>query len=106
MRDAGRVPDGVISPTRYGERIRAAAVYLNVQQLLPEERTTQTLSDLFGAPLICATSLTAWARRKAEDLDGVYRAIGMRVGKAKVRCLDETGFRIAGKTQWLHTTSS
>ena len=39
-------PDGVISPTQYGERIRAAAVYLNIQQLLPEDRTAQTLSDL------------------------------------------------------------
>jgi transposase len=28
-------PEGVMSPTQYGERIRAAAVYLNVQQLTP-----------------------------------------------------------------------
>jgi transposase len=99
-------PDGVISPAQYGQRIRAAAVYLNVQQLLPEDRTAQTLSDLFGALLVCPASLTAWARRKAEDLDGVYQAIGTRVGRARVRCLDETGFRIAGSLHWLHTTSS
>ena len=37
-------PEGVISPTQYGERIRAAAVYLNVQRLLPEDRTAQALS--------------------------------------------------------------
>ena len=43
-------PDGGISPAQYGERIRAAAVYLNVQQLLPADRTAQTLSDLIGAP--------------------------------------------------------
>ena len=105
LRTQAEFPDGVISPAQYGERIRAAAVYLNVQQLLPEERTAQTLSDLIGAPHVCPASLTAWARGKAQDLEGVYRAIGRRVGEAKVRCLDETGFRIAGKTQWLHTTS-
>ena len=36
----------------------------------------------------------------------VYERIGERVAEAKVRHLDETGFRIAGKLQWLHTTSS
>ena len=32
-------PEGVVSPAQYGERIKAAAVYLNVQQLIPEDRT-------------------------------------------------------------------
>ena len=32
----------------------------------------------------------------------VYEAIGERVAEAKVRHLDETGFRIAGKLQRLH----
>ncbi len=99
-------PDGVISPTQYGERIKAAAVYLNVQQLVPEDRTAQALQDLFGAPLVCPASVIAWMGKKAQALEGVYQAIGTRVGGAKVRHLDETGFRIAGSLQWLHTTSS
>src|SRR5712691_10050632 len=99
-------PEGVVSPTQYGERIKAAAVYLNVQQLIPEDRTAQALSDLFGAPLICPASIVAWVRKKAEDLRQVYARIGERVAQVKVRHLDETGFRIAGKLQWLHTTSS
>src|ERR1700726_2847743 len=100
------VPEGVVSPTQYGERIRAAAIYLNIQQLIPEDRTAQALSDLFGAPLICPASIVAWVRQKAEELRQVYGRIGERVAEAKVRHLDETGFRIAGKLQWLHTTSS
>ena len=99
-------PEGVVSPTQYGERIRAAAIYLNIQQLIPEDRTAQALSDLFGAPLICPASIVAWVRKKAEDLQQVYARIGERVAEVKVRHLDETGFRIAGKLQWLHTTSS
>ena len=43
-------PDGVIGPAQYGGRIKAAAIYLNVHQLLPEDRAAQALSDLFGAP--------------------------------------------------------
>ena len=44
-------PAGVTSPAQYGERFKAAAIYLNVQQLIPEDRAAQALSDLFGAPL-------------------------------------------------------
>jgi transposase len=45
-------PQGVVSPTQYGERIKAAAIYLNVQQLIPEDRAAEALSDLFGAPFL------------------------------------------------------
>ncbi len=41
-------PEGVVSPAQYGERVKAAAIYLNAQQLVPEERTAQVLRDLFG----------------------------------------------------------
>ncbi len=99
-------PEGVVSPAQYGERIKAAAIYLNVQQLIPEDRTAQALSDLFGAPLICPASLVAWVAKKGQELRQVYEAIGARVAEAKVRHLDETGYRIGGKLQWLYTTSS
>lgn len=99
-------PDGVISPVQYGERVKAAAIYLNVQQLIPEDRAAQALSDLFGAPRICPASIVAWVGKKAQALRQVYAFIGARVAEAKVRHLDETGFRIAGSLQWLHTTSS
>ena len=99
-------PEGVVSPVQYGERLRAAGVYLNAQQLVPEQRTAQVLADLFGATAACGASVAAWVRRKAEALAPVYRRIGECVAAAPVRCLDETGLRIAGKTRWLHTAST
>jgi len=99
-------PAGVTGPAQYGERIKAAAIYLNVQQLLPEDRAAQTLGDLFGAPGLCPASLMAWVGRRARDLERVYAGIGARVAREKVRHLDETGLRVAGKLHWLHTTSS
>jgi transposase len=99
-------PAGVVSPAQYGERIRAAGVYLNAQQLVPEERTAQILRDLFGARAACGASVAGWVRRKAEALEPIHRGIGASVAAAPVRCLDETGFRIAGTTRWLHTAST
>jgi transposase len=98
-------PEGVVSPAQYGERVKAAAVYLNAQQLVPEERTAQVLQDLFGAAA-CGASVAAWVRRQAEALAPVHHGIGACVAAAPVRCLDETGFRIAGATRWLHTAST
>jgi transposase len=106
LRTRADFPEGVVSPAQYGERVKAAAVYLNAQQLVPEERTAQVLQDLFGAAGACGASVAGWVRRKAEALAPVYRGIGACVAAAPVRCLDETGFRIAGTTRWLHTAST
>ena len=74
--------------------------------MIPEVRSAEALSVLFGAPLICPASVVAWVGKMAEQLTAVYRWFGARVADEKVRHLDETGYRIAGKLQWLHTTSS
>ena len=66
-------PDGVVSPAQYGPRVRAAAVYLNVQQLIPEDRVAQTMADLFGAMRLCPDSVVAWGKKKAEELQVVGR---------------------------------
>ena len=99
-------PDGVKAPAQYGPRIKAAAIYFNVQQLIPEDRTADIMTDLFGAPTLCPASITVWADKKAKAFESVVEAIKEQLKRDQVRHLDETGFRIAGKTQWLHTVSS
>lgn len=101
-RTGAAFPEGVEAPAQYGERLRAAAVYLHTQQLIPEERTAETLADLFGVPSIAPASVMDWVKRKASALAPVAGRIGALVAAARVRCLDETGFRVAGQTQWLH----
>jgi len=99
-------PNGVNAPAQYGPRIKSAAIYFNVQQLIPEDRTADIMTDLFGAPTLCPASVTAWADKKAKEFEPVIEAIKEQLKRDHVRHLDETGFRIGGKTQWLHTVSS
>ena len=96
----------MISSAQYGPRVRAAAVYLNVQQLIPEDRVAQAMADLFGAATLCSASVVAWGERRAEEFKAVAAQIATLVTQAPVRHLDETGFRVAGKGQWLHTAST
>ena len=99
-------PADVTAPVQYGPRIRGAAVYLNTQQLIPEDRVGDIMADLFGAGRLCPASIVAWGARKADELASVLARIAAMVAGAPVRHLDETGFRIGGKTHWLHTAST
>jgi transposase len=105
-RTSADFPEGLTSPAQYGARVKAVAVYLNAQQLVPEDRVAQAMQDLFGAGLLCPASVVAWGERKADELAGVVERIAALVAEAPVRNLDETGFRIGGKGQWLHTAST
>ena len=98
-------PDGVNAHVQYGKRIRAAAVYCNVQQLIPEDWVCQLLRDLFGATSLCAASVTNWVNGAARTLGGVVEHILARLTEGGVRHLDETGLRVAGKLHWLHSIS-
>lgn len=99
-------PPEVTAHVQYGSRIKAAAIYLNAQQLVPEDRVGDIMQDLFGAGRLCPASIVAWGEKKAGQLAPAAAHIADLVAEAPVRNLDETGFRISGKTQWLHTAST
>jgi transposase len=99
-------PEGVASPAQYSPRVKAAAVYLNVQQLIPEDRVAKAMQDLFGAARLCPASDVAWGKKKAVEWAGMAAHIAALVAKAPLRNLDETGFRVGGTGQWLRTAST
>jgi len=97
----GSFPDGVNAPVQYGARIAAFAVYLLHQQLLPQKRLVSVLADLFGVRIAAAT-LEGMSRACAARLKGFTETVRSLVADAPLKHMDETGFRIGGKTQWLH----
>ena len=98
-------PAWVNAPVQYGKRIGALVIYLLHYQLLPEKRLATLMADLFGVALVSAT-IARISQDCAERFGGFAVAIRDRMAAAPVKHLDETGFRIGGKTQWLHVAST
>jgi len=98
-------PDGVNAPVQYGARITAFVIYLLHYQLLPENRLAALMADLFGVKVATAT-IARMSRTCAERLLGFSQTVRDLVAGASVKHMDETGFRIGGKTQWLHVAST
>jgi transposase len=74
-------------------------------QLLPENRLAALMADLFGVKVAAAT-IARMSRTCAERLRGFAATVRDLVAGAQVKHMDETGFRIGGKTQWLHVAST
>ena len=98
-------PEDVKAPVQYGARICAFVVYLLNYQLLPEDRLAELLSDLFGLKMVPAT-IARMSAACARRFLGFVDALRERVATARVKHMDETGFRIGGRTQWLHIIST
>jgi transposase len=98
-------PDGVNAPVQYGARITAFAIYLLHYQLLPEKRLAELMADLFGVKVAAAT-IARMSRTCAERVGNFIETVRDLVAGAPVKHMDETGFRIGGKTQWLHVAST
>jgi transposase len=98
-------PEGVAAPVQYGPRINAMVVYLLHGHFLPEDRLAELMRDLFGVSLVPAT-IARMSRCCADRLASLIDAVRQEVCRAKVKHLDETGFRLGGETQWLHIAST
>ena len=93
-------PEGIAAPVQYGERIGALVLYLLHYQLLPEKRLDALLADLFGVRFARAT-IAQISQACARRFQGFAEAVCERIVAAPVKHLDETGFRIGTRTQWL-----
>lgn len=102
---SGEFPEGLEAPIQYGPGVATAAVYLNQEQLLPEERTCEVLSDLFNCPISEGT-LEKAVEECHEQLAESEAAIKRAIEEASVAHFDETGVNIAAKTHWLHAAST
>jgi len=102
---AGVFPSEVTQPVEYGRYLKAVMVYLHSQQLLPFERLIEMLQALFGVEP-SEGSLASVLALAATRLEPVEQAIRGALRKAAVANVDETGIRVAGRTEWVHVFST
>lgn len=98
-------PEGVNAPVQYGSRITTAVLYLAHFQFLPEQRLAEAMWDLFGVHLATST-IAAMSRAGSARFAGFVATMMTLIAAAPVKHLDETGFRVGGKTWWLHIAST
>jgi transposase len=105
-KNKGAFPEAVTHPVQYGPEIKAQAVYFKEYQLLPLERTAETLEALYGHRPSEA-SLIAACQEAAEQIEPITAAIKAHITKQEdVVHFDETGVRLDGKTYLLHSAST
>jgi transposase len=98
-----QMPDTVgEAAVQYGPNIRAQGVYLTHAQLLPVARTAQMLEELYQVKVSPATVLH-WGDQAQAVVASSVDNIALLVQQARTVHADESGLRVAAKTQWLHT---
>ncbi|MDP2852599.1 MAG: IS66 family transposase [Gallionella sp.] len=95
-------PVAVAAPVQYGSGVKALAVYLTQHHMLPVARTAQLLSDLYGLPISRGTIQTMIGEA-GTLLAPTVASIADAIARSDVAGADESGYRVAGKLNWLHT---
>lgn len=101
----GSFPSDVTAPTQYGKRFDALISYLSVHQMLPYERITQVMNDLFNHPVSEGVIFNALSRVDTK-LSSFNDATKEALLESKVVHADETGINVRGKLHWAHIALS
>ncbi len=98
-------PTGVNSTVSYGEQLQSILTYLTTYQLIPIKRATELVENLFGLKISQGTVVAA-GTEAYDKLGEADTAIKQEMIGSDVVCFDESGMRVAGKTQWLHSAGT
>lgn len=98
-------PEGIRAAAQYGPRLKSLIVYLQTYQLLPCERVSEFMADVFDCSLSTGT-ICSMVKSVGDRAGPIYEAIKATVLEALFIHCDETGLSVNGKNHWLHTAST
>lgn len=103
--NTAKFPPGITQSVQYGPRIKSFSVYLMQYQLIPSERTTELLEDIFSQSISEGT-LFNWNRSAYQNLENTETTIKQQLIDSPVVHFDETGCFCQNKLNWLHVVSN
>ncbi|WP_255288918.1 IS66 family transposase, partial [Bacillus toyonensis] len=98
-------PSTVSRPVQYGSNIKRLIPYLTHYQCISLKRTKEFFQDCFGHSISEGT-LVKHTQAFASQLQPFIQEVKEKILQSSVIHFDETGMRVEGKTQWLHTAST
>lgn len=101
----GEFSGAVRSGVQYGPGVRARVLYLQQYQLLPYQRTSEAMRDLFACPLSEGTVANI-VRECAAGLVETELQIKQQLRRSPVIHADETGLRIDKRLAYVHVAST
>jgi transposase len=101
----GEFAHSVRSGVQYGPGVKARVLYLQQYQLLPYQRTSEAMRDLFGCR-VSAGTVANIVRECASGLVETELQIKQGLRRSSVIHADETGLRINGRLGYVHVAST
>jgi len=101
----GIFPPNVTKATQYGITIKSIVLYMMQHQIVPFERTTEFLQDVFGCALSEGT-LRNWTAEAYSRLTQAEEQIKEQLQQAPILHVDETGMFCENKLHWIHSAST
>ena len=101
----GEFPNSVRSGVQYGPGVKARVLYIHQYQLLPYQRTSEAMRDLFGCRLSPGTVANI-VRECAAGLVETELKIKKKLRRSSVIHSDETGLRVNKRLHYVHVASN
>jgi len=98
-------PQGVNAPTQYGKNLSAFIAYLHSYQMVPYERITQLIDDLYGHKLSTGTIITMLQKTYDATHESEIHTKALLERAPLLHC-DETGVSVEGRLHWIHGAST